>query len=59
MVKGQDWTVDITLPLAALPVKNICRGNFVRGIPQAGVAWSPSFSVSYGVPEFFGKLILE
>ena len=59
VVKGQDWTVDITLPLAALPVKNICRGNFVRGIPQAGVAWSPTFSVSYGIPEFFGKLILE
>ena len=58
-VKGQDWTVDVTIPLAALPLKNIRYGNFVRGIAQAGVAWSPTFSVSYGVPEFFGKLILE
>jgi len=59
VVKGQDWTVDVTIPPAALPLKNIRYGNFVRGISQAGVAWSPTFSVSYGVPEFFGKLILE
>ncbi len=58
-VKGNDWKVEMTIPWASLPIKNICHGNFIRGIPKAGVAWSPTFSTSYVMPEVFGTIIWE
>ena len=47
------------LPLDALPVRTIAAGNFIRGIPDSGIAWCPTFEKSYGIPAVFGNLILE
>ena len=53
------WQAEVTLPLDALPVRKIAAGNFIRGIPDSGIAWCPTFEKSYGIPAVFGNLILE
>ncbi|MBR7107222.1 MAG: DUF4838 domain-containing protein [Lentisphaeria bacterium] len=55
-ISGKTWQVDVEIPLASLPVKNICYGNFFRGGEASGYAWSPTFEASFGVTERFGKL---
>ena len=53
------WQAEVSLPLDALPVRKIAAGNFIRGIPDSGIAWCPTFEKSYGIPAVFGNLILE
>ena len=52
------WELEVTIPLKDLPVK-VAVGNFIRGIPDAGVAWRPTFVKQYAVPAVFGNLKLE
>ena len=52
------WEADVAIPLKSLPFK-VAAGNFIRGIPDAGVAWRPTFARQYGVPAVFGNLKLE
>ena len=56
---GKCWQTEVTIPLSSLPLKTISVGNIVRGIPDGGIAWSPAFEKSYGVPDRFGTLILK
>ena len=53
------WQAEVSLPLDALPIRKIAAGNFIRGIPDSGIAWCPTFEKSYGIPAVFGNLILE
>jgi len=52
------WELEVAIPLKALPVK-VAVGNFIRGIPDAGIAWRPTFVKQYGVPAVFGNLKME
>ncbi len=52
------WEVEATIPLKSLPLK-AAVGNFIRGIPDAGLAWCPTFEKSYGIPAVFGNLKME
>jgi hypothetical protein len=52
------WEADVSIPLKSLPVK-VSAGNFIRGIPGSGIAWSPTFEQSYGIPAVFGSLKME
>ena len=52
------WELEVAIPLKVLPVK-VAAGNIIRGIPNAGVAWRPTFVKQYGVPAVFGNLKLE
>jgi|GEM_PF-2167403 len=52
------WEVEVTIPLKSLPLK-AAVGNFIRGIPDAGLAWCPTFEHSYGIPAVFGNLKME
>ena len=56
---GKCWQTEVVIPLNSLPVKKVSAGNIVRGIPGGGIAWSPAFEKSYGVPARFGTLILR
>ena len=58
-VEAKKWVVEIAVPLNNLPIKNIRYGNFFRGIPDAGCAWSPTFEQSYGIPAVFGELVFK
>ncbi|MBO4647419.1 MAG: DUF4838 domain-containing protein [Lentisphaeria bacterium] len=52
------WELEVAIPVKELPFK-VGAGNFIRGIPDAGVAWRPTFARQYGVPAVFGNLKLE
>lgn len=52
------WELEVAIPLKALPVK-VAAGNFIRGIPDTGIAWRPTFAKKYGIPAVFGNLKLE
>lgn len=58
-VTPNKWVVEISVPLKSLPLKSIKCGNFIRGVPHEGCAWSPTFASSYGLPEFFGTLNIK
>ena len=58
-VEPKQWIVEVAIPLNNLPIKNIKYGNVIRGILNAGCAWSPTFALTYGHPESFGELIFK
>ena len=58
-VEPQKWILEVAIPLKNLPIKNIRYGNIIRGIQNAGCAWSPTFTLTYGHTEAFGELIFQ
>ena len=58
-VEPKQWILEVAIPLKNLPIKNIKYGNVIRGIQNAGCAWSPTFALTYGHTESFGELIFK
>ena len=58
-VKEHSWVVELEIPVAELPVKDIKCGNIIRGTVTSGTVWCPTFERLFGIPKYFGNLILK